>query len=724
MKVKGKEKPVAVCVLEEEKAVERQVHAWGGAGRRAGGSSADAPELALIHEKWAETQDGFGSALLVEGDAGVGKTRLIEEALLALPRDAIVTRAACFEHLQAAPLTPWTEALLGILGVARDDPLDRRVARVRDYLEAHLPDLNEFGPLLNPLLNLALPPSPVVDTLDVQSRREKLFELITGMLTVAAGDAVHVIVLEDLHWMDDSSIALAGYMAGQIHRAPIMLLLTTRPMDVPRPLEQAGVPLVSLVELTEAESLSMVREALGVKELPDEVGEAVYAKTRGNPLFLEEVIHSLQAPGVLDRILSASSVTRAAELAALEIPDRVQGLLMSRIDALPADTRTVLKAGSVVGRAFDRSILGGIEDEVLGEVPLDRAFDELIEATLVVPSEGYEQTTAVTFRHALVQDVAYESLPFSRRRDLHGRIARHLEATQASPDHPLLVHHFRNAGEDEKTRLHSILAARDSKAAGASLEAVDYLELSLTTVRGSTPRAACLRSRIEELMGESLEFARPRDAPDAYIRARRRWASPRVRQSSETVLREVAPIEDQPARESLLCWKAAMSLARGLSEYERSLRWFEKAGSALPVDRLELATRILYGRGAALFRLGRMKESMEAGRKAVELSQTVRDPAVRGLALVGLANVYDGLGMLQEGDDCLVKAIELFEQGNDIAGHALAHSNLGHTKYLLGDFRAALEHTETALGLYARAGLVMGMANMHMNMAGVLEIFR
>lgn len=224
-------------------------------------------------------------------------------------------------------------------------------------------------------------------------------------------------------------------------------------------------------------------------------------------------------------------------------------------------------------------------------------------------------------------------------------------------------------------------------------------------------------------MGDSLGFARPRDAPAAYIRARRRWASPLARQVSETVLRKLAPIADEAGRESLLCWKAAMSLGRGLSEYRRSLRWLDKAGVALPCDRNELATRILYGRAAVLFRLGRMREAVEAGREAVELSEAVEDPTVRGFALVELANAYDGLGMLQEGEDCLVKAVELFEQGNDIAGHALAHSNLGYTKYLLGDFRAAHEHTETALGLYARAGSVSGMANMHMNMAGALEMF-
>ena len=121
----------------------------------------------------------------------------------------------------------------------------------------------------------------------------------------------------------------------------------------------------------------MVCEALDVPDLAPEVGEAIYDKTKGNPLFLEEVVHSLRRPGVLDKILSASSVTRAAELAALEIPDRVQGLLMSRIDRLPADAREVLKAGAVVGRSFDERVLRALDDAVLRRVAFAHAFGDL-----------------------------------------------------------------------------------------------------------------------------------------------------------------------------------------------------------------------------------------------------------------------------------------------------------------------------------------------------------
>ena len=386
IKVKGKEKPVEVCVLEEEGRATGQIRGGAQQGRSRGRLFGRRAELDLMARSWEQARRGKGSTILIEGEAGVGKTRVLDEALRSMSTTGRVTRAACSEHLQAAPFTPWLDALQIILEIEREDSTEHRTGKVQAYLEEHLSDLTEFGALLNPLLNLALPQSQVVNSLDAQSRRQKLFELVADMLIEAGRDGGHVILLEDLHWMDDSSLALVAHLARQVADAPVVLLLTTRPDGERAELEESSVVLVRLTELTEPESLAMIREALEVEELPDEVGQAVFAKTKGNPLFLEEVIHSLQAPGVLERILAASSVTRAAELAALEIPDRVQGLLMSRIDALQADSRNVLKAGSVVGRSFDQSMLKGLEDPLLSAVSLGGAFDELIGAALVVPT--------------------------------------------------------------------------------------------------------------------------------------------------------------------------------------------------------------------------------------------------------------------------------------------------------------------------------------------------
>jgi tetratricopeptide (TPR) repeat protein len=446
----------------------------------------------------------------------------------------------------------------------------------------------------------------------------------------------------------------------------------------------------------------------------------VYAKTRGNPLFLEEVIRSLQAPGVLDRILGASSVTRAAELAALAIPDRVQGLLMSRIDRLPDDTRDVLKAGAVLGRSFDEQALDDMGDDLLLQADVPRALDELVAAALVVRDER-AGPASVTFRHALVQDVAYESLPFARRRDLHARAARHLESRQAAPDRGLLVHHYRHAGDAGKTRVHAVKAAEASVGVYAAREAVDYLSLALGTITGRSPRDACLRSRFEELSADSLEtLARHEEAIHRYLSARRRWRSLEVRRVAEEALRDIAPIADVEVRESELSWKLAVSTERGLAAYRRALGWLDKAAEALPPDRQGLGARILLTKSAVLSRLGRCEEALGIGEQGVELARRDGDPGLQAYGLAMLANALFGLGLLERAVEADTEAVALYDQAGDLAGQALSHGNLAANYQLTGDLNAALEHHELSLSFYARLTFTTGMAVEHSNLGELL----
>ena len=719
IKVKGKEQPVGVCVLEEKKRRGHQIHGGARTGHAALKLFGRRAELRIIRRSWEDARRGEGRVLLMEGEAGVGKTRLVEEALNGMSDAGRVTRAACFEHLQAAPYTPWIDVLYSILEVAPKDTVDRRTDRVQAYLQTRLVDLVELGSLLNPLLALSIPQSDLVRSLDVRTRRQKLFEMICGIVAEAGGDSGEVLVVEDLHWMDESSLALVDHLSTHLEGARVLLLLTTRPSDGNPALESAEVTKVVLDELTEHESLAMVREALGVKDPAAEIGEAIFARTKGNPLFLEEVIHSLQAPGVLDRVLSASSVTRAAELALLAIPDRVQGLLMSRIDHLAPDTREVLKVGSVVGRSFDTGVLDGIGDDPLRAVSIGRAFDELIEATLMVPVE--EGASSVTFRHALVQDVAYESIPFARRRDLHDRVGRYLESVHTSPDHGLLVHHYSHASNAAETRIHAAKAAEASVAVYAHPEAVDYLRLGLKTVHGRTPADACMRSRFEELIGDCLEgLARQSEAIERYVRARSRWRSPKVRMMAPVVLREISPIEDGDARESDLCWKIALSAERGQSAYQRALRWLDKAASVLPPDRTALAARICITKCVSLSRLGRYDQALPVGEEGLRLAREDGDTSLLAYALAMIVHPLFGLGLLERAIEADLEAVRLYADAGDLAGQASAEGNLAACYQLTGDLPSALEHHQLSLALDARRSYTTGVAIAHGNLGELL----
>ncbi len=720
MKVKGKEEPVAVCVLAEEKRAARQVHSWRRPAEAVKPVFGRRDELRALDSAWNDACHGGGRTVLIEGEAGVGKTRLVEEAMKGMSDASVVARAACFEHLQAAPFTPWVEVLQSVLGIGAGDSVARRTSVAQTYLLRHLPDLVEFGSLLNPLLSLSLPQTDVVGSLDAQTRRGKLFELNGRILKSAAGRSGCVVVVEDLHWMDDSSLALAGYLAQHVAgEMPVLLLLTTRPVAIPAELDRPEVARLGLSELSKSESRDMLQASLDVDHLPYEVGEALYEKTKGNPLFLEEVIHSLQAPGVLERILGASSVTRAAELAALEIPDRVQGLLMSRIDRLAPEAREVLKAGSVAGRSFDEALLRGMDDPLLRFASLSAAFDELIGAALVIPDEGRESW--FTFRHALVQDVAYESLPFARRRHLHWQIARYLEAVQEPPDHAVLVHHYERAGDAEKTRLHALRASESSVAVYANLEAVDYLRLALQATKGRSSADAAGRSRIDELIGDSLvTLARDDEAVAHFSTARRRWRSPSVRSVADDALRQYAPIDDSAARDSLLCWKIAVSVERGQSAFKRALGWLATGQTALPPGRSGLAARILVTKGGLLSRLGRFREAVELGEEGLTLARKVGDKSLQAYALTLLDQAFTGLGLLERAIECDQEAIALYEEVGDLVGQGMSQANLAVNYLFMGEFRAAFDHNELSLALFARIGNIKGVAIQHLNIGGVL----
>lgn len=732
--VKGKERPVRVCVLEKPGgSTSRVLRGETAVGQTRGGTAAVSrrsrffgrgAEREAIMDGWGHARDGHGRTILIEGEPGVGKTRLLDEALqeIAAPgttRGGLVTRAACVEHLQAAPYTPWIDVLAAVFGIARDESVEHRTQTVGTYLASRLPDLSEIGSLLNPLLGVALPQSDLVRSLPVGTRRDTLNDLVCRVVMQAGGERAHAVVLEDVHWMDESSSALVGRLVGLLGGSPLLLLLTSRPSEATVRLTSPKVLRLVLAELTDGDSLAMVAEALGVADLPTEVGDAIVAKTKGNPLFLEEVTRSLQAPGVLPRILGASAVSRAAELAALEIPDRVQGLLMSRIDRLAPDTREVLKAGSVVGRSFDTAMLAGIEDPVLGSIAVETALDELAAVALVDRHE--QRRSRAVFHHALVQEVAYDSLPFARRRTLHGLVGSYLEAATKPPDHGLLVHHFGRAGDEVRTRIHAAKAAHSATAVFAYPEALDYLAVGLETIRGRTSRDACLRSRFEELMGDGLEaLARQTEAIDRYTSARRRWRSMAVQRAAGDALREISPIDDPEARDSDLCWKIALSAERGSSAYRRALRWLDRAAAALPPERDKTASRILMTKCVALSRLGLLDQALLAGEEGLDLARQVGDAGLQAYALAMITHPLFGLGLLERAIATNTEAVALYAQSGDLAGQASAEGNLASCYQLTGDLEAALQHHQLSLALDARRSYATGVAIGHGNLGELL----
>jgi class 3 adenylate cyclase/tetratricopeptide (TPR) repeat protein len=426
--------PHALKGLPEATVLFRLVRASGG-GRHSGQRNLTPligrdDEMAVIMRRWERTRAGDGQLVLIVGEPGLGKSRLIEEFHARL-RDVPHTWVewSCSPLLQNTPLRPiaeWGRARFG----GGDVPVERRLAELESSLAQVKLDPAEIAPLVAPLVDIPLPKERVPNLTPEDLRRRQLAALSNWVM---AGARVQPIVLafEDLHWADPTTLDVLRSLTEQGALAPLFILATLRPEFRPPWSMRSHHGTISLAPLDRAQVRDMVAELSVRHALPTDTVEDVASRTGGVPLFVEEVTRLL--------------LERGEQGTAQAIPPTLQQSLMARLDRL-GPARDVAHIASVIGRGFSYDLLravGGIED-----ASLHAALEKLGEADILL-TQGLPPHADYRFKHALIQDVAYENLLKSRRQALHRRVAEALRdqfADIAAAEPEVLAHHFTQAG--------------------------------------------------------------------------------------------------------------------------------------------------------------------------------------------------------------------------------------------------------------------------------------
>jgi len=635
-----------------------------------------------------------------------------------------VYRGHCYSHTVGNPFAPWIHILSSFFDIGPGDGTEARTEKALAALKRLSPDLVETAPLLNALLMLSIPQTDVVRSLDDETRRRRLFELVAELLQAAAADSPVAVLLEDLHWADHSSLQLVNYIATSLGPSRLLLCLTHRPEEgLALDLPSASTLTITLGELPEDAALKLVRTVLDLPELAAEVAEAILSKARGNPLFLEEVARSIRESGALDRVLSAPSFRLAEELAALDISDRIQALIMSRIDALSAGTREVLRVAAVIGSTFDfptlRSILGRDREDT----DLDARLQELVQLDHVNREQGIEEPS-YRFKHALIQEIAYDSLLFARRRELHHQVATYLEGTRGEQLEPLyeaLVHHYGRSGDGPKTLVYALKAGDKARQVFANEEAVDYYRRGLAVLEEMGGPVAYQRSYLLERIGDCYEVSgRHGEAARTLSQALRGWRKA-ARQPAAPSAMPLDLAEGPPAktREAVLCRKLGVSYERK-SDYDSSLKWLESALRALPPRQPLQAAQITVAKSVSLFRKGLYEEAIRCGRLGLTLSWRSGERHQLAYAHNMLANPYVEVGNLKQAARHLRSAVRFYHEVGDLPGQAAANNNLGVCYQNLGVLGAALHHLQVALQVDQRIGNAVHAAIEHNNIGEVL----
>lgn len=430
-----------------------------------------AAQRAQLDEKMITVTESGSSTVIIEGEAGIGKSRLLFDWLNSASEKKVQTFIGAGDAIeQSTPYHAWRSIFSQVFDW---ESLPKEREARYEHVLAQLQPLGqqERAPLLNVVLPIDLPDNELTLEMTGKVRADNTHELLVALLQRAASTHPLRIIIEDAHWLDSASWALAQAVVRQVQ--PVLLALVTRPLSESIPaeyqwfLEQPTTLRLQLDALPPEDTIQMVCQRLGVAELPEPVSALIIEKAQGHPFFSEELAYALRDSGILRVVDGQASVAPRVDLARLNLPETVEGVVTSRIDLLTPGQQLILKVASVIGIVFSHRVL---EDIHPVETDHDRVSEylERLQKLDITPLVSPPPELSYMFKHIITREVTYNLLLFAQRRQLHQAVAEWYEqafAGDLSQFYPLLAHHWLIASENA----HNNLATR---------KAIEYVEKS------------------------------------------------------------------------------------------------------------------------------------------------------------------------------------------------------------------------------------------------------
>ena len=463
-------------------------------------------ETTLLVDLWRQAAAGEGQVALISGEPGIGKSRLTQ-----FVRDYLRDRPHTRVRYQCSPfkinsaLHPIIEQIERAAGFSREDTQESKLDKLEKLLKSSTEDISTVAPFFAGLVSLPVD-RYAIHKVSVQRQKSKTLQVLRDQLVGLAERQPVLLIFEDIHWIDPTSLELLDLLIQQIETIPVLTILTCRPEFQPRWADQAHVRFLSLNRLSRRHGTAMIEKVSNGRSVPEEVLDQIIDKTDGVPLFIEELTKTVLESGLM-QALEGKFVLRGP-LPPLAIPSSLQDSLIARLDRL-APVKEVAQIGAVIGREFDFALLASVAP--LSKDQLIDALDELFASELVT-CRGTPPEATYRFKHALVQDAAYQALLRGKRQTIHSRIAQVLEKDfpdicELQPE--ILARHHLEAGLSENAADYWLKAARLSKGRYANQEAASHLHACLSAAHKSS-KSEFLSSTITEaqiLLGDLASFA-------------------------------------------------------------------------------------------------------------------------------------------------------------------------------------------------------------------------
>ena len=672
-----------------------------------------------------------GAIVIIEGEAGIGKSRLVAHLAAQAQAARVVTFTGAGDAIEAStPYHAWRPVLAQYFGI--EDGADRAAARaqVLARLEAASTSTGadgvpfaELAALLNVVVPLEFAESARTAPMTGQARADNTHDLLVRLLQHAAAQQPLLLIVEDAHWLDSASWALARLVAQRVR--PLLLVIATRPLTGSLPTESLPTEYRRLLQMSETQrlrlavlpshdALTLVCQRLGVTGLPASLAAFIQERAGGHPFFSEELAYALRDAGVLVNVGGQCHLApNAGDLRHLQLPETLQGVITSRVDRLTPREQFTLKVASVLGRVFSIATLqavhplAGDRHDLLGEL-------QTLASLNLINAEPTSVEGSYQFNHVITQQVVYDLLPYTQRRQLHRSVVAWYERTHAadlSPYYALLAHHCSNAvdlQEPDAELLMKAIAALEQAgeqavSSYANEEAVrffaDAVRLQSRQSDATTPAACRRRARWQRNMGEAyFRLGKPAQAQEHLVRTLAllgerlptgggRMLARLVVETGRQALHRVLPgggmrgiaappgtrLEAARAYELLgLVWLLMMEAVPSLTANLRALNLAEAGGGAGELANscatIGMSAGVLLGPAVAAryFRLGSATAQRVGNRYALG-----RVLHMQGLYLVGRGSWADGQRVLEE-------AADIFDALGDIRWREMVVLTLGN----------------------------------------------
>ena len=480
-------------------------------------------EVTLLLDRWQQIESGLGQVVLLSGEAGIGKSRMVrvlKEHVATTSHIRLECRSS--PYYQNTALYPITDLIQRTLQWEPDDDTEGKLRKLEQVLGRYQPALEETVPLFATLLSLPLPEDRYAPlNLTPQRQRQKTLETLVAMFVEESERQPVLFIVEDLHWTDPTTLEFLERLIDQNAKASIFILLTCRPEFEPTWSHRTHLAELSLSRLSQAQIEQMIEQVTNGKHLPDEVIRELIEKTDGVPLYLEEMTKAIVESGNLEAYDDHYELT--GSIASLTIPATLHDSLMARLDRLES-AKGLAQLGAVIGRTFSYHLLKALTS--LDTPVLQLELQCLVEAELVF-QRGAPPQAIYTFKHALIQDAAYQSLLRRTRQDYHQQIAEVLEQlfpmiVENQPE--LLAHHYTEAAHLDIAIGYWYTAGQQAIAHSANREAAGHFNHGLALLKQLPEKLENLNRELNfqiglsHVIGDLVGWANPELGP-IYQRA-------------------------------------------------------------------------------------------------------------------------------------------------------------------------------------------------------------